>query len=153
MQKIKVLYLDNNEENLLTFKNTFSEFFNVQIAMSENDANFELHNGKSLIVLEHKNETSQKNLNLKTFALKHKNHLCILITSSCNLEILDHAVEQGLIYKYVVKPYNVQELVSVIEEGYTYFKLKQKEKLLRKELHATNKEIMKLLKEKIQKSD
>lgn len=118
---INVLYVDDEENNLISFKASFRKDFNVFTAISAKDAAPILfrENIHVLITDQRMPETTGTEL-LADAVDKYPYQTRILLTGFTDIDALADAVNRGHIFKYLTKPWDFDELKKAIEDGYYY---------------------------------
>lgn len=130
---INVLYVDDEQNNLISFKATFRKEFNVFTAISAKEAQSILtdNNIHILITDQRMPETLGTEL-LADAVKKYPNQIRILLTAFMDAEAIINAINNGHIFKYLIKPWDSDILKNTIEEGYEfYLKNSEKEEIIR----------------------
>ena len=68
----------------------------------------------------------------------------ILLTGQADIEAVAKAVNSGSIYKLLLKPWNNDDLLSVVDEAIEHYELEEENKALSSELEETNKKLQEL---------
>jgi DNA-binding NtrC family response regulator len=66
----------------------------------------------------------------------------ILLTAYAENDAILEAFQRGLIYKYIIKPYNQEDLKQLIEHAYEVYSLKLLKETLYKELLSAIEELI-----------
>jgi len=126
MEKIKVLYIDDEVENLNAFKASFRRLFDIYTANSS-DEGLKILNTKPIEVI-----ISDQRMPVKTgvdffesILETHPNPIRILLTAYSEIESIIGAINRGQVYRYITKPWNGYELKITIENAYQLFHLKE----------------------------
>ena len=129
IDKINVLYVDDEEHNLMSFKATFRIKYKVHTAISGEDA-IKIMDAEPIDVI----ITDQRMPNmtgvqfLESILDKHPDPMRILLTGYADLNAVIDAVNKGKIFHYLTKPWNEEELDMTIQRAYDIYKLRKDEK-------------------------
>lgn len=136
-KKISVLYLDDEEHNLTSFKAAFRRDFNVFITTDAGEAVQILGDNDIHVVI-----SDQKMPNLsgvEFFELiipDFPEPVRMLLTGYADIEAVIDAINKGQVYRYIAKPWNEQELKMTIENAYELYDS-------RREIREKNEELQK----------
>jgi two-component system sensor histidine kinase/response regulator len=135
---IKVLYVDDEEHNLISFTSTFRKVFKIFTAKSALEAEIILQREKDIHVLitDQKMPVKKGTELLQDAVIRFPKQSRIIITAYTDDDAVRDAEKTGLIYRYTSKPWNEGELKEFIIEGYDLFysKVLQQQRLERKQL-------------------
>jgi response regulator RpfG family c-di-GMP phosphodiesterase len=123
---INVLYVDDEENNLIAFKANFRRFFNIHTAISAKDA-FEILKTNSIHVLI-TDQRMPETLGTELLAQAVKDfpdQTRILLTGYSDIEALKDAVNRGQIFRYLQKPWNTDDLKKTIEDSFMVYQFKK----------------------------
>lgn len=123
-KKITVLYLDDEENNLISFKATFRFDFNVLLAKSIPEAEAHLNNPQNHIEVILSDQRMPEMSGVEFFEkvrVSHPQCIRILITGFSDIESVIEAINRGHIYRYIKKPWIELDVKSAIEEGYKFY--------------------------------
>jgi two-component system, response regulator PhcR len=142
MPTIRVLYIDDEENNLNAFKAGFRRQYEIYTAISASEGlkilqNVVLH----VIIADQKMPQTTGVEFFKSIAQTHPDPVRILLTGYTDIEALADAINHGDIYRYITKPWNDLELHNSIKNAYDAYKAKidLREKIT--ELEKTNDEL------------
>lgn len=139
MEKPKILFIDDEINNLNSAKASFRDEFDVFVALGAKDAwsVLEKHNDIQVAIIDYRMPVES---GLDLIVEMHKKHpriLRILISGFGDREIIIRSLNEGRIFKYMDKPWNEDTLRSYIREGHreytSYFILMKKIEQLIKE--------------------
>ena len=68
----------------------------------------------------------------------YPNLLCIIVTGFTDTESLIEAINAGLVYRYLTKPWNKDELLGVVRQGLEVHRFASENQRLQEELRAAN---------------
>ncbi len=138
-EKINVLYVDDEANNLQAFTASFRRDFNVFTALSAQEAQVVLADNHIHVLITDQRMPRTSGTELLAEAVKkNPDQARILLTGYADIEAVIEAVNRGHIFKYLKKPWNDNELKTAINDGYELFDLRRKEKELLKQLLKKN---------------
>lgn len=149
-KKIDILYVDDEENNLVSFKATFRLKYNVVIASSA-DAAMKILDTKSVEII----ITDQRMPNmtgiefLEKVIVKYPDPVRILLTGYADMSAVIDAVNKGKIFHYLSKPWKEQELDETIKKAYEVFKANKEIKEMNDKLALSNDQLEFLLRQKL----
>ncbi len=123
LQSPEILYIDDEANNLISFKATFRYRYPVHTAISTDEAREILRSNPNIRVIfcdqRMPGETGIEFLHeiRKDFPLPVR----ILLTAYADLETVVDAVNKGHIFRFVRKPWLEEEIISSIEEANKFF--------------------------------
>jgi len=147
---INVLYVDDEEQNLVSFKASFRRYFNIFTAISADAAQkiLKINTIHVLITDQRMPETLGTEL-LAQAAVDYPDQIRILLTGYTDIEALKDAVNRGHIFRYLEKPWNDAELKKTIEESYKVYHIKHEQEELNKKILLTNEQLEFMLRQKL----
>lgn len=121
--KIKVLYIDDEVNNLHSFRAAFRHDYQVYTAGSTDEAVAHLQASPDIAVI-----ISDQRMPNKTgveffeeIRGSHPTPVRMLITGYTDVEAVIDAINRGQIFRYIKKPWSEIDIRSAIEEGYSYY--------------------------------
>ncbi|MDG1260806.1 MAG: hybrid sensor histidine kinase/response regulator [Flavobacteriales bacterium] len=121
-KKINVLYLDDEEHNLTSFKAAYRREYNIFTTTSANEAVQVLSENEIHVVI-----SDQKMPNLsgvEFFELiipDFPDPVRILLTGYADIEAVIDAINKGQVYRYVAKPWNETDLKITIQNAFELY--------------------------------
>ena len=148
MSIIKVLYVDDENNSLVSFKATFRKHFEVITCISPFEALKVLRkeNEISVILTDQRMPETTGVEFMKDLKESFPEPLRILITAYADIEVLEMAINEGWAYKYVCKPWNKEIIEKHILEANRIWSLRRQTLSLAKSLIEKNGRIEELLK-------
>ena len=144
--KINVLYVDDEIQNLTSFKATFRRYCNVLTALNTLEAKEYLKSQEIHVLITDQCMPETIGTEFLADAVKeHPEQTRILLTGYPDFDILNEAINKGLIFRYFCKPWKEELLLNAIEDGFSLFQLKTIERDLMSQLQEINHELKKLL--------
>lgn len=150
-EKIRILYVDDEPGNLVGFKSTFRQLYDIKTASSGKegievlDANPEIE----IIITDQRMPEMTGVEFLSAIKDKHTEPIRILLTGYTDFSALVEAINKGQIYRYLQKPWNEDEIKVVVTQAYEIFDLRRKNKELMKSLERANEQLEFLLRQKL----
>lgn len=141
-EKLKVLYVDDEENNLVSFQAYFKRHYQIFTAKSPMEA-FELlkDTEMNIIVTDQKmpvmtgTEFLEKTIEIYPDAVR------LLITGYADLDTVIEAINRGQVNKYVQKPWDWEKLSLIMENCSDIYNSRVELKLKNIELQKTNDEL------------
>ncbi len=122
-EKIKVLYIDDEQNNLVGFKATFRMDYNVLVAGSADEGAEILEKNPDITVILCDQRMPHKTgvQFFEEISQKNAAPVRMLLTGYTDIESVINAINKGHIYRYIPKPWQETDIRSAIEEGYKYY--------------------------------
>ncbi len=139
-----VLYIDDEEYNLVVFKNAFFRHYNIFTALSGEEA-LQIMNEEDihLIITDQKMPGMTGIEVLERVVETHPNTFRMILTAYSDIEIIIRAINKCGIYQYVLKPWNAGELKLMIDNALESYELTKSNKLLLQDLKRANEQLEK----------
>lgn len=122
-KKIKVLYIDDEPNNLVSFKASFRFDYTIYLANDTEEAKTHLANQKDISVI-----LSDQKMPGKTgveffeeIREEYPNPVRILITGYTDIESVISAINKGHVFRYIKKPWTDIDVQSAIDEAYKFY--------------------------------
>lgn len=148
--KINILYVDDEENNLISFKATFRIKYNVMTAISGDEAVNILRKKPVDIIITDQRMPGMTGVEfLETILDEFPEPMRILLTGYADMNAVIDAVNKGKIFHYLSKPWNEEELDMTILRAYDVYKLRKDEKELTEKLGVTNEQLEFLLRQRL----
>ena len=141
-ERVRILYIDDEENNLTAFRAGFRRDFEIYTVNNAQDAFRILDEIDIHIALA--DQRMPKVSGVQFFEKMHEKHpdiIRILITAYTNSQTIIDAVNKGKINQYVVKPWDPQNLKSIIETCYETYRARMELKHKNEELSKANDEL------------
>jgi response regulator RpfG family c-di-GMP phosphodiesterase len=147
---INVIYVDDEENNLLAFKAAFRRDFNVFTALSADDAQIILNTNEIHVLITDQRMPHTLGTELLAKAVKdNPDQIRILLTGFSDIEAIKDAINRGQIYHYLQKPWNNDDLRQTIIDAYEVYRLRKEQKLLSQNLMQVNEQLEFMLRQKL----
>lgn len=118
-ETIRVLYLDDEEANLFSFKAAFRREFEVHTCLEPHQAVRLLDEHDFHVVLS--DQRMPRISGVEFFELimpDHPDVSRVLVTGYADTDAVVDAINKGQVYRFVSKPWNEEELRNVIQSGF-----------------------------------
>ena len=127
--EINVLYVDDEENNLISFKASFRRYFSIFTANSAERAHEILRENTIHVLIT--DQRMPKTLGTELLAKAAKDYpdqIRVLLTAFADIEALKDAINRGHIFRYLEKPWNDDELNKkiILTKEQLEFMLRQK---------------------------
>ena len=148
--KITVLYLDDEENNLISFKANFRIKYNVLIALSGDEAMKIIETKHVDIIITDQRMPNMTGVEfLEQVLEKTPDPMRILLTGYADMNAVVDAVNKGKIFHYLSKPWNEEELDMTIKRAYEVYEERLKIKEMNEKLVVSNDQFEFLLRQKL----
>jgi response regulator RpfG family c-di-GMP phosphodiesterase len=149
-EKINILYVDDELNNLISFKAVFRIKYNVLTAISGEEAIKILRNNWINIIITDQRMPQMTGVEfLESILDEFPDPVRILLTGYADMNAVVDAVNKGKIFHYLSKPWNEDELDMAITRAFEVFKQKMDEKELTYKLGISNEQLEFLLRQKL----
>jgi response regulator RpfG family c-di-GMP phosphodiesterase len=141
-RKIKVMYIDDEINNLTAFKANFRKLYDIYIAESAAEGRRILENEEIEIILTDQRMPEMTGVEfLESIIPDFPNPIRILLTGYTDMQALIDAVNKGQIYRYINKPWDEEELKMFINQAYELYTLRKENADLTKDLLRVNSQL------------
>ena len=148
--KINILYVDDEENNLVSFKAAFRLKYNVMIASSGDEALKILDKKPVEIIVTDQRMPNMTGIEFLEKVLEtHPEPIRILLTGYSDMNAVIDAVNKGKIYHYLAKPWIEDEINMTIKRAYEMYQDKKKIRELNDKLTISNEQLEFLLRQKL----
>ncbi len=141
-QNINVLYVDDEVNNLVGFKANFRRHYNIFTAISAKEAELVLAaNEIHVLITDQKMPETHGTELLENAVVKYPDQARVLLSAYADSVTVIDAFQKGLLLRFVLKPYNPDELKKIIDSSYEVYTLNKIKSSLYKEWVKTQEEI------------
>lgn len=148
--KITILYVDDEENNLFSFKATFRIKYNVFTALSGDDALGILEKNLVHIIVTDQRMPEMTGVEfLEKVLEKYPDPMRILLTGYADMDAVVDAVNKGKIFHYLAKPWDEDELDLTIQSAYAKYLERAELKETNAKLEVSNDQLEFLLRQKL----
>jgi class 3 adenylate cyclase len=134
-EKLNILYVDDEEQNLVSFKAAFRRYHNVYTANS-GMAGLEILQQYpiQLIVTDQRMPEMTGIQFLEKVIHVYPDTIRMILTGFSDIEVIISAINTGRVFRYITKPWDQNELRMTLDNACQFYSLQQKNKTLVEEL-------------------
>jgi response regulator RpfG family c-di-GMP phosphodiesterase len=149
-EKIKVLYVDDEQNNLIAFKATFRRTFKVFTALSGEEGLSIVKSEFPEIIITDQRMPNMTGIEFLMHVQEENNaSMRILLTGYSDIKAVIDAINKGQVYRYLSKPWNEDEIRTTIESAYEVYRLRKQNAELLNELERVNNQLEFLLRQRL----
>jgi len=149
-KKITVLYVDDEQNNLFSFKATFRLKYNVITALSGDEAMEILKRTPVEVIITDQRMPQMTGVEFLEKVLEvYPDPIRLLLTGYADMNAVIDAVNKGKIFHYLTKPWNEEELTMAIERAYEVYKQQKEIVEMNGKLIVSNDQLEFLLRQKL----
>ncbi|TKC10649.1 hybrid sensor histidine kinase/response regulator [Pedobacter polaris] len=139
---VRILYIDDEENNLQAFKASFRRQYEIYTAISAAEGLKIIQNVDIQVIIADQKMPNTTGVEFfKSITETFPDPIRILLTGYTDIEVLADAINHGDIYRYITKPWNDLELHNSIKNAYDAYKAKIDLRNKIAELEKTNDEL------------
>ena len=149
-ERIRILYVDDEQHNLISFKAALRRDYDVTTAISAEAALPIMESEPIDIVVSDQRmpgmtgvEFFQKLLHVKPEPMR------ILLTGYSDIQAVIDAINKGEVYRYLTKPWEAGFMKSTIDQAYEVLRLRRENKQLVEDLKRANSQLEFYLRQKL----
>lgn len=147
--EIGVLYVDDEVNNLNSFRAAFRRDFEIYTASSAREGRKILENNEIGVIITDQRMPVITGIEfLESIIPIYPDTIRILLTGFSDINAVMDAINRGQVYKYLVKPWQNDELKMYIENALEIYHLRKENKELSHKLQLANLEIERIKKHK-----
>lgn len=150
--KAVILYLDDEQENLNSFKAAFRRDFKIYTAINAEEAEKILDKEVSTISIILSDQRMPKVTGIEFFEKikeKYPEMIRILVTGYSDINVVIDAINKSQVYKYIQKPWDVDYMRKLIEQAFEVFTLRRENKKLTEDLLTVNAQLEFMFRQKL----
>jgi response regulator RpfG family c-di-GMP phosphodiesterase len=149
-KKITIWYVDDEQNNLISFKAAFRIKYNVLTAISGEEAIKILRNNVINIIITDQRMPNMTGVQfLESILDEFPDPIRILLTGYADMNAVIDAINKGKIFHYLTKPWNEEELDLTITRAYDIYSRKIEEREMKEKLELSNEQLEFLLRQKL----
>jgi len=145
-----VLYVDDEANNLLSFKASFRRHFDVLTAESAEEALAILGQHEVHVIVS--DQRMPQTTGIEFFASiveAYPDPIRILLTGYADIQAVIDAINLGQVYRYFSKPWNEKEILQQVTLAFELYKARVENRTLTQRLMDTNDKMEFLLRQKL----
>lgn len=141
-KKINVLYIDDEPNNITSFRAAFRRTFNIYSAESAEEGRKILEIEPIEVILSDQRMPKMTGIEFfQSILTTHPDPIRILITGYTDINAVIDAINIGQVYKYLTKPWIEHEVKSSILNAFEVFELRRQNRELTEKLMEANKKL------------
>ncbi|WP_373495958.1 response regulator [Aquiflexum sp.] len=141
-EKIKILYVDDEENNLQAFKATFRRDFKIFLALSADEGRKVLKTEDVHIIITDQRMPDETGVDfLSSIIPINPDPIRILLTGYTDIQAVIDAINKGQIYHYLTKPWEEEYMRNVIQNAYEVYQLRLENRQLTSDLSDINSQL------------
>ncbi|WP_185974317.1 response regulator [Litoribacter populi] len=149
-EKIRVLYVDDEVNNLQAFKATFRRNYQIFLAESAEEARKLLENQTVEIIITDQRMPNETGVEfLESIIPDFPDPMRILLTGYTDIQAVIDAINKGQVYHYLTKPWDEDYMRTVVKNAFEVFDLRRKNDQLTKSLIKANDQLEFLLRQNL----
>ena len=145
-----VLYIDDEINNLNSFKAAFRRDFEIYTAQSAREGRKILDSCEIGVIITDQRMPGMTGIEfLESILTVYPDTIRILLTGFSDMNAVMDAINRGQVYKYLVKPWQNDELKLYIQNALEIYHLRRENKELAQKLHLATQELEMLNKSRV----
>ena len=140
-EKPEILYIDDEEDNLLVFKAAFRRHYKVHTAQSGEEGLAILKEKDVSLVITDQRMPRMTGVQFLQHLPEDKDLIRMILTGYSDMESVIEAINTGKVYRYIVKPWDKEELKMTMDNAIEAFRLRRANKQLIQELKNANEDL------------
>jgi len=149
-EKIRILYVDDEEHNLQAFRATFRRDYKIFIAISGEEVRKILEQEDIEIIITDQRMPEETGVEFLESIIPHyPSPIRILLTGYTDIQAVIDAINKGQVYHYLTKPWEEDYLRTVIKNAYEVFSLRSENERLTQALIKANEQLEFLLRQNL----
>lgn len=142
-----ILYVDDEEQNLISFKAVFRRYYNVYTALNAFEAMDILRTNDIQLVITDQRMPEMTGVEfLEKILPEFPDTIRIILTGFSDIDAIIKAINSGRVFRYINKPWDENELKMTIENARQLHELQRKNKALVADLQNKVQELERTLK-------
>ncbi len=149
-EKIKILYIDDEENNLQAFKATFRRDYTIFLAISAKVGEEILSKEEIDIIITDQRMPEKTGVEfLESIIPIHPKPIRLLLTGYTDIQAVIDAINKGQVYHYLTKPWEEDYLRTVIKNAFEVYALRRENERLTAALLKANEQLEFLLRQNL----
>ncbi|GAB3221792.1 response regulator [Algoriphagus aestuariicola] len=149
-EKIRILYVDDEENNLQAFKATFRRDYKIFLAISAKEGEDILAREEVDIIITDQRMPEKTGVEfLESIIPIHPKPIRLLLTGYTDIQAVIDAINKGQVYHYLTKPWEEDYLRTVIKNAFEVYALRRENEKLTSSLLKANEQLEFLLRQNL----
>lgn len=137
-EKPSVLYIDDEEDNLVVFKAAFRRDYKIFTALSAQEG-FEILKANVIpIIITDQRMPTMTGIQFLQSLPDEPETIRMILTGFSDIEAVIDAINTGKVYRYITKPWDKDELKITLDKAIETFSLRRRNRILIEELQEAN---------------
>jgi class 3 adenylate cyclase len=142
-EKFPLLYVDDEEHNLISFEATFRREYRVFTARTAEEGLMTMRTNEIKLVITDQRMPEMTGIEfLEKIIPEFPNTIRMILTGFSDVGVIIEAINSGRVFRYITKPWDENELRMTIENAKQVF-----------QLQSSNRELMDSLKQKVEEQE
>ena len=142
MKKIKILYIDDEPDNLLTFRLSLRPWFGIVVTSDPFEGLKLIEDPEISVLITDQRMPGITGLELSRKVMEFRSEIPIIIlTAYDDSEAMRDAISLGGIFRYVLKPWSIEEIKQTIYNAHEAYLLRRENNLLVQDLIEKNEKL------------
>jgi len=134
-EKFPILYVDDEEHNLISFAATFRKEYLIHTAINGYDALEIMRKNEVKLVITDQRMPEMTGIQLlEKLSPEFPDSISMILTGFSDIEVIIEAINSGRVFRYITKPWDENELRMTIDNASQMYELQSRNKSLLKEL-------------------
>jgi response regulator RpfG family c-di-GMP phosphodiesterase len=147
---ITVLYVDDEENNLISFRAAFRRHFNVLTAISGPEALPLVRQNDIHVIVTDQRMPGMTGVEFLQKVIHEKPEpMRVLLTGYTDIQAVIDAINKGEVYRYLTKPWDTDFMKSTIIQAAEVLRLRRENKQLIEQLRLANEQLEFYLRQKL----
>ncbi len=149
-EKTRILYVDDEENNLHAFKATFRRDYKVALAISAIEGREYLKSNEVDIIITDQRMPEETGVDFLASVIPlYPDPIRILLTGYTDIQAVIDAINKGQVYHYLTKPWEEDYMRTVIKNAHEVFSLRRENKKLTENLLKANNQLEFILRQNL----
>ncbi|PWD99875.1 hybrid sensor histidine kinase/response regulator [Marinilabilia rubra] len=139
MDKPRVIFVDDEKDNLVGFKASYSKFYNIDTVLNGRLA-IDLINKQNydVVLVDYKMPEKDGLSLIQKIRVDHPELTFIVVTAFADIDVVIRALEMHCIFSFVQKPWNHEELKNTIDRAVEMSQFRRENRKLKEDLLLKN---------------
>jgi response regulator RpfG family c-di-GMP phosphodiesterase len=147
---LNILYIDDEVNNLVTFKANFRTHYKIYTGESAQEGRKILNEVKIHIIITDQRMPNETGVEfLESIIKDYPDPIRILLTGYADISTVIEAINKGQVYRYIMKPFNELEMKIILDNALEVYFLREENKELLKKLLEVNEQLEFMLRQKL----
>lgn len=148
--KIRILYVDDEENNLQAFKATFRREYIIHLAISASKGREILKSEKIDVIITDQRMPDETGVEfLASVIEENPEPIRILLTGYTDIQAVIDAINKGQVFHYLTKPWDEEYMKTTIKNAFEVYSLRKANKKLTEDLLKANDQLEFLLRQNL----